>query len=163
MAGDLKGKFGTSNQTLTISLNSLASSTVYVGRQSTVVDNTSNVFLDALVFVKVKTSASSLANDKAVYVYALATADGGTTYTETAGASDAGLTLTNPPNARLIGVINTPSTATVYNAGPWSVAAAFGGVLPDHWGICVVNVTGQNLDASAGGSAWYQGVYGQYT
>jgi hypothetical protein len=30
-------------------------------------------------------------------------------------------------------------------------------VLPDHWGIFVVNFTGQTLDASVG-SAWYQGV-----
>lgn len=157
----LQALYGATKQALTITLNSLASSTVYVGRQSTIVDNSGTLFLDALLTVRVKTSASALANDKAVYVYALGTTDTTTpVYTEGAAATDAGLTLTNPPNARLLGSINCPSTATVYTAGPWSLAAAFGGVLPVQWGICVVNVTGQALDATAGGSAWWQGVQG---
>jgi hypothetical protein len=84
--------------------------------------------------------------------------DGGTTYSDSVGASDAGATLTSPPNLRLIGFINVVANSITYNAGPFSVAAAFGGVLPDHWSIVVQNQSGATLDASVG-SAWYQGVY----
>lgn len=151
--------YGTSNQAITCTLTSLANATgsYGAGRASTAVDNTTNLFLDALVQVKVKTSASALANDQAVYVYAYGTADGGTDYTDGITGTDAAFTGTNPPNTRLIGVINAVATSTTYVGGPWSVALAFGGVLPDHWGIYVVNFTGQTLDASVG-SAWYQGV-----
>jgi hypothetical protein len=158
----IKALYGTNNQAITCTITSLANATGSngAGRASTAVDNTTNLFLDALVQVKVKTSASALANDKAIYVYAYGTADGGTDYTDGITGTDAAFTATNPPNVRLIGVINAVATSTTYVGGPWSVAAAFGGVLPDHWGIFVVNFTGQTLDASVG-SAWYQGVQSQ--
>ena len=163
MAGNILNKYGTNNQGITITLNTLASSTVFVGRASTAIDNTTNLFQDALVVLKVKT-AGSLVAPAFVTVYAYGTVDGGTTYTEAATGTDAGLTLTNPPNARIIGVISTPVTATTYIAGPWSVAAAFGGVLPDHWGIVVVNTSGAAFDTTEGNfSKTFQGVFSSYT
>ncbi len=158
----VKNLYGTNNQAITCTITSLANATgsYGAGRASTAVDNTTNLFLDALVQVKIKTSASALGNDKAVYVYAYGTSDGGTDYTDGITGTDAAFTATNPPNVRLIGVINAVATSTTYVGGPFSVAAAFGGVLPDHWGIFVVNFTGQTLDASVG-SAWYQGVQAQ--
>jgi hypothetical protein len=161
VAGNLQTKYGTSNQTITITLASLVQA---AARQSTVIDNTTNVFTDALVTVKLKTGAGTSANQKAFNVYAFATTDGGTTYTENAGASDAAITLTSPPNAVLIGVISTPSASTTYVGGPFSIASAFGGSLPDHWGIIVENQEGQTSDATGGNFlVTYQGVYGQYT
>ena len=157
----IKTLYGTANQAITCTVTSLANATgsFGAGRASTAVDNTTNLFLDALVFGQVKTSSLALANDKAVYVYAYGTADG-TTYTEGITGTDAAFTATNPPNVRLIGVINAVVSSTTYDAGPWSVAAAFGGLLPEKWGIYVVNFTGQTLDASVG-SFWYQGVQAQ--
>lgn len=157
---NIKAAYGSNNQAITITLTSLAnaSGTYGAGRASTAVDNSTNDFLDALVFVKIKTSASALANDKAVYVYAYGTSDGGSSYSDGITGTDAAFTATNPPNVRLLGVINAVATSTTYVGGPFSVAQAFGGQLPDHWGIYVVNFTGQSLDASVG-SAWYQGVY----
>lgn len=161
MATDLKQKLGATNQALTITLASLASSAT-AGRESTVVDNTTNLFLDALVTVKVKTSASALANDKACYVYAYGTVDDGTTYSDTATGSDAAITMTDPPNMRLIGVVNCPAVSTTYKSGPFSVAGAFGGILPAKWGIVLRQFTGQALDATGGSHAVvYQGIYGQ--
>lgn len=156
----VKNAYGTSNQAITCTITSLANASgpYGAGRASTAVDNTTNLFLDALVTVKVKTSASALANDKSVYVYAYGTTDGGTTYGDGITGSDAAFTATNPPNLRLIGVINCVSTSTTYVSAAMSVAAAFGGVLPDHWGIFVVNFTGQTLDASVG-SSWFQGLF----
>jgi len=45
-----------------------------------------------------------------------------------------------------------------------SIAAAFGGVMPSHWGIVVVNNSGGTLDSTSGNhAAIWQGVLAQYT
>lgn len=156
---DILAKYGTGNQTITITIASLANNGA---RESTAIDNTSNKFLDALVSIKVKTGAGSPAVGPVINVYAYGTADGGSNYSDSATGSDAAITLTSPPNVRLIGVINAAAAATTYKAGPFSVAAAFGGVLPDHWGIILENKEGQTLDATGGShSAVYQGVAAQ--
>lgn len=161
MAGDLKAKFGSNGQTFTVTMASLANNSA---RQSTEIDNSSNLFHDALVFLKVKTGASGTTSTGTVNVYAYATVDNGTTRTENAGASDAAITLTAPPNARLIGIVNAVANSTTYYGGPFSVATAFGGVLPEKWGIVVENKTGGTLDSTEGNHAkLWQGVYGQYT
>jgi hypothetical protein len=160
VAGDIKNKYGTSNQALTLTIASLANNGQ---RQSTSVDNSSNVFQDVLVFLKIKSAAASTSSTGYVNVYAYGTADGGTTYQDGAGASDAGITLTVPPNMRLIGVLNVVANAVTYT-GLFSIAAAFGGVMPEKWGIVIENKTGAALDATAGNhAAFYQGVYTQYT
>lgn len=161
MAGNLTARYGSNNQTVTLTVASLTNGSA---RQSTEVDNTSNLFNDALVSLKIKSAASGTSASGTVNVYAYGTTDGGTTRTENAGASDAAITLTVPPNARLIGVINAVANATTYRAGPFSVAAAFGGALPDHWGIIIENKTGGTLDATGGSHLiTYQGVAGAYT
>lgn len=164
MAGNLLTKYGTNAQAIAITLASLASSIVYVGKESTAIDNRTNQFIDALVRLKIKTGASGTSATGYVAVYAYGTVDDGTTYSDGCTGSDAGKTLTNPPNCRLIGIINAVANATTYISSPMSVAAAFGGVLPAKWGIVVVNVTSGTFDTTEGNFAKeYQGVYGQYT
>lgn len=156
---DIKEKFGTNGQPITVTVAGLANN---AARQSSVIDNSTNVFLDALVQLKLKTAAASTSATGYVNVYAFGTVDGGTTYTENAGASDAAITLTSPPNAVLIGRINCVANATTYYSSPMSVAAAFGGTLPEKWGIIVENKTGAALDSTAGNHAVkYQGVLNQ--
>lgn len=157
MSTILKPLFGPSNQPITCTITSLANN---AARQSTVVDNSSNLYLDALVHVKVKSAAASTSASGYVEVFAYGTADGGTTYSDSATGADGAITLTAPPNMRRIGVINVVANSTTYNGGPFSVAAAFGGILPQKWGIVVVNKSGATLDASVG-SAFYQGVQQQ--
>lgn len=155
--------FGTNGQTFTCTLLSLASA---AARESTVVDNTSNLYLDALVMLKVKTHASSApTGDKAVYVYAYGTVDNGTTYPDAVTGSDAGITLNSPGNLRLLGAVFCAAAATTYKGGPWSVASVFGGVLPAKWGIVVQNSTGFSLSAGAEGdfAKLWQGVYTSVT
>ena len=130
-------------------------------RASTAVDNTSNLFTDALVSVVIKTNAAGVSSTGWVQVYAYATSNGGTNYSGGASGSDgaySGLTANLMP----IGRISVVANATTYPGGPFSVAAAFGGSLPASWGIAVENRTGAALDASVG-SANYQGVLAQYT
>lgn len=152
----IKSLYGTNNQAITCTITSLANNGQ---RSSAAIDNTSNLFLDALVTVKIKTAAASTSATGYVNVYAYGTTDGGTTYGggEANMGTDAGVTLTSPPNIVLIGVLNAVANATTYVLNAKSIAAAFGGVLPDHWGIVVENKTAATLDASVG-SAWYQGL-----
>jgi hypothetical protein len=158
MATDIKSKYGTSNQAVTVTLASLANNGA---RSSAAVDNSTNCYLDALIQLVLKSGASGVSSTGYVNVYAYGTVDGGTTYPEGAG-TDAGVTLTSPTNLRLIGVINLVANATTYKSEPMSVAAAFGGVLPDHWGIVLENKTGAALDSTeANHTKIYQGVYAQ--
>lgn len=150
----LKTLYGTNNQSITCTITSLANN----GQQgAAAVDNTANLFLDVLVAVKVKTNASGTAASGGVNIYVAATADGGSDYSDGVTGTNASQTLTSPPNVRLLGVINCVANSTTYVGGPWSVAAVFGGVMPDHWVLIIENKTGAALDASVG-SAWYQGV-----
>jgi hypothetical protein len=152
---DVKTAYGTSNQAITCTLTSLANN---AQRQSTAVDNTTNKFLDALVFLKIKSAAASTSGTGYFNIYAYGTSDGGTTYSDGATGTDGSITLTSPPNMRLIGVVNMVANSVTYEGGPFSVAAAFGGVLPDHWGIVVENKSGAAFDGTTA-SAWYQGAY----
>ena len=157
---NLNIQYGTSNQAITVTLASLTSGS---SRQSAVVDNSTNQFIDALVAVNIKSGASNTAANGYVAIYAYGTADGGTDYTDGATGSDAAFTPTSPTNLRLVGIINVVANAVTYKGGPFSVAAAFGGSLPQKWGIVVSNQSGGTLDATEGNFLKiYQGVYGQY-
>lgn len=117
-----------------------------------------------LVSLKIKSPASGTSSTATVNVYVVASADDGTTQSENAGASDAAITLTVPPNARLIGIVNMAANATTYYGGPFSVASGFGGTVPKYWSLVVQNSTGGTLDATGGSHAVaMQGVTNQYT
>lgn len=150
---NIKQEYGTSTA-LTITLNSLANAGA---RESTVVDNTSNKFLDVLVAVDVKLASGSPASEKAVYVYAYGSEDG-TNYSDNATGSDAAVTMRSPSNLLLIGTINTPDSGALTYKGVFSLSQAFGGNVPRKWGIVVENKTNLAFD-STGCSARYTGVY----
>jgi hypothetical protein len=150
----IKPLYGSNNQAFTCTITSLVNA---AQRQSTVVVNTTNLYVDALVFGKFKTGTSGQSTSGYIKIYAYGSVDGGTTYSDACTGTDAGITLTAPPNLRCIGVVNAVTTGATYYGGPFSVAAAFGGQLPDHWGIVIENDTGATLDASIG-STYYQGI-----
>lgn len=161
MAGDINIKYGSNGQTVTCGFEGLTNNSA---RQSTAIDNTSNTFVDALIFIKIKTGGSGTAATGYANVYAYGTVDNGTTYSDGASGSDGSITLTSPPNMRIIGIINIVANSTTYYGGPFSVAAAFNGVLPDHWGIVIENKCGGTLDSTAGNHfAKYQGIEAQYS
>ena len=153
----IKNLYGPSTQAITCTITALING---AQRSSLAVDNTTNLFLDALVVVKVRSAASGASG--IVNVYAYGTADGGTTYGggEAGMGTDAVVTLATFPNIRLIGIINVVANSTTYVGGPFSVAQAFGGSLPAGWGIVVENKTGASFDASVG-NCWYQGISAQ--
>jgi hypothetical protein len=153
-----KSLYGTEKQSITITLASLTNTSV---RGSVVVDNTTNLFLDALVQVQIKSGAASTSANGFANIYAYGTVDAADSlYTEGSSGTDQSITLTVPTNARLIGTLNMVANAVTYVSEPFSVAAAFGGVLPEKWGIFVENQSGGTFDGTTA-FAYYQGVYAQ--
>lgn len=158
MAGDIKQKFGTSNQTLTITLASLANNSL---RESTYVDNTSDLFADVLVLVQAKTGGSGTSSVGYMNIYAYGYV-GGSVYS--AGATGADAAFTENDNLVLIGRISMVANSTTYYSPILSVAAAFGGVLPSRWGIIIKNVTGATISSTGSDHVVrWQGIYAQYT
>ena len=159
MASPIGLEYGSNGVAVTCTLNSLASA---AARGSSAIANTGTIpFEDYLVEVTIKTGASGTSATGYCAIYATGSVDGGTTYSDGATGSDAAVTLIVPPNSKLIGVLNCVANATVYKSNAMSVAAAFGGTLPQYVAIIVSNQTGHALDASAGGSIMYQGVQHQ--
>lgn len=145
---DIKNKYGSATA-ITITLASLGDGS---GRQSTEIDNSSNKFIDALVRIKAKGLAGSTGN---IEVYAFAQV-GNDVRTDEAGASDSAITQRNAP---LVGIIEMDGTTSVTSA-ILSIAQAFGGTLPEKWGIIIVNQSGAALSATGGDfDLDYQGVY----
>jgi len=157
---DVKTAYGSSGQALTITLASLADSST-AGRESTSVTNATNLWLDVLIAAKIKTQNSgSISAPSAVFFYAYATADGGTTWPDTVTGTDAAITLNDPTQLRLLGVIYTTAINTQYKGGPWSLASLYGGRMPEKWGVVVRNDSGTALSATGSDhGVWYQGVY----
>lgn len=135
--------------TMTMTLASLASDTNLVaGRESTAVDNKDvDDAIDALVGGKVTTGTSPTAS-RQIEVWAYGSYDD-TTFSGGASGSDANLTPSEKTLLKLLTIIPTANTSDkAYQWGPFSVAQAFGGVLPVQWGIYIVHNTGVNLNAT---------------
>lgn len=157
MTSPIELQYGSSGQSITCTINSLASA---AARASTAVDNSTNLFEDALVEVTIVTGSTGTAATGYVAVYATGSVDGGTTYSDGASGTDGAVTMVVPPNSKLIGIVNCVANSVTYKSNAMSVAAAFGGTLPQKWVIIVSNQTGHALAAS-GCSAQYQGVQHQ--
>ena len=152
-----------SSASATITLASLASDTnLLAGRESDVIDNSSNLYVDYLLSGVITTASSGLTDSKGILVYCYAQQTDSPSYPAGITGSDAGLTLNSTEVrdaglvlAAAIGTNNTASTAYSFNAV--SVASCFGGSLPQRWGVFVVQNTGGAL---ASGTLTYQGIYG---
>lgn len=128
---------------ITITLATLAASTTGVGRQSTIIDNTTNRYQDLIVYLKIKLGTSPSAN-QSVYIYLIRDDGVSNVRTDGAGATDAAWTA---KNAELIGVLNTgqsPATGDIIQDG--FLVRRPG----PKWGIGVVNNTGVALATGAG-------------
>ena len=139
---------------ITITLASLADTGQ---RQAAAVDNSVNLFNDALVGGKIKTGTGSGAGDY-IDVWVSGSADGGTTYGGECSGADAAYAGTIA-NITFLGRIATETAEATFEFGPFPIAAAFGGVLPQFWTVVIVNESDSTLDATAASHAvHYQGV-----
>lgn len=140
---------------ITISLTNLANSGV---RGSVAVDNSSNLYIDALVGGKFVAPTGGAVNTNGVArLYAYGSSDDGANYSDVASGVDILHTLNG--NAFFLGHVVMDASGETNTFGPYSVGAVFGGILPKYWGVLVENATGRGFNASAAHySVWYQGV-----
>lgn len=157
MASPIELLYGSNGQSIACTCASLANSSA---RQSAAVSNASNLFEDALVQFACTSATSGVSATGVVNIYAVASVDGGATYGESATGTDGAITLTVPTNAKLIGQMNVVATSKAYKSNPFSVAAAFGGFLPQYWVIIIQNLSGAALSSTAT-LLQYQGVMHQ--
>lgn len=156
--GDINLKYN-AEQTMTVTnLHSLASSAT-AGWQSTAVDNTTDLFMDAMVYFVLDFANTAPANSKGVYVYAYSGI--GSSYTNPCSGSEGTITLpdvtANALSIRQIGFIPYVTQDEVVESPHFSVAAGFGGILPQKWGVVLMNHSGAAL-AGSGNTAKYYGV-----
>ena len=141
-----KISYATTNA-IAITLNSLAASTT-AGRSSAAVDNTTNLYQDALVSVIVKTTSGvTPGSDRAGYTYLYGSEDGtnyNTSTVEAVDGTDKAITFDSPTNLKgpvVMSIINSASTWKQ----TFSFAAAWGGILPRKWGIVFQNSSNMAL------------------
>lgn len=156
---DQKLAYG-SEQTLTVTnLHSLASSNT-AGWQSAAVDNTSDKYLDAMIYFVLDFANTAPANSKGVYVFAYSGI--GSIYTNPATGAEGTITLpditANTVSLRPIGFIPYVTQDETVESQHFSLAQTFGGVLPQKWGIVLMNHSGAALAASGNTAKWY-GIY----
>lgn len=154
--------------TITIGLATtpLASSATFVaGRSSAEIDNTTNLYQDALVEGLVTVGTTPTINTQVlVYVWGSYVSTV-TTALDTIVGTDADKTLTSAGVRdgfmRLggIGTVDATTSNRGYYIGPFSVAQLFGGDMPPFWGLFIVHNTGAALNSTAGNHVWkYTGV-----
>lgn len=149
----------TDTAAITITLAGLGtSSSNVIGRESTVVDNTTNKFVDVLVSGQITVGTTPTINTPiVVYVYApLKVAASVSTYPIATAAALTGVDAAATFEAdqrnglKFAAAMNVIATSDRAYSFSFSVAALFGGVMPLKWGIWVSNGTGVALNATAG-------------
>ena len=140
----VKQVVGTRTSLTTSALNSLASATFVSA--GTITHNT-NQPIDVLI--EVTATPGTVSGNKQLLVYAKASLDG----TNQTTGPETGTTVTDEPNLYFVGALplNTNSTT---QTRIFSLAAAYGGVLPYASEIVLRNDSGAALNAS-GGSVYY--------
>lgn len=149
----VKEAFGTATAFTKTNANLATSATA--GWKSNAIDNTTNLYLDALVTVKLAAVNTAPANSKAIFLYAFSLIEG-TSYTSTGDGtidgSEGTVTFpdvsTLPVVAPLLGIIPYPVQNKVIVSSAFSVAACFGGTLPPKWCIGMVNHSGMTLSVT---------------
>lgn len=135
---------GTRTELTTSALNSLASATFVSA--GTITHNT-NQPIDVLI--EVTATPGTVSGNKQLVVYAKASLDG----TNQTTGPETGTAVTDEPNLYFVGALplNTNSTT---QTRVFSLAAAYGGILPYASEIVLRNDSGAALNAS-GGSVYY--------
>ncbi len=150
--------------TITMSLASIATSATFVaGAESTVIDNTTNLYTDAIVGGKITVGTTPTINTQ-IQISVFAPIDSSPTYPDVMDGTDSVETLTSVGVGqgflKLAAVLNCDST-TSDRAYPFSfsVAQLFGGTMPSRWSLYVAHNTGVNLNATGGNHVIkYEGV-----
>lgn len=158
---DIKLAFGAA--TAFTKTNAGLADSVTAGWKSNSIDNTSNLYLDALVSIELAAVNTAPANEKALFLFAYSLIEG-TAYASTGDGTIDGSegTVTFPSVATLsivlpiLGILPYPVQNKAINSPAYSVAACFGGILPPKWGVAMINRTGMILSVT---DIYYREVY----
>jgi len=127
---------------------------------SLAINNGSDKYGDVTVggFITAGTTPTS---GKKIDIFAYGSWDAGTTYTAGMPGTDGGTPDTGEEDQLVhLGTIIIDGTSDHrYEYGPFSIAAAFGGIVPEKWGLAVYQDTAKALNATAGNhEAKYTGI-----
>lgn len=128
--------------TITVTLSSMTNGSA---RRSAAVDNSTNLYTDALLSVIVKTGASGTSATGTWSVYLYASADDASNYTA-GGSTDAAYTMKG--DEIYLGTMSAIANATTY-VGFFTIAIVTGS-MPRNWGLIFVNNGGGTSDTTAG-------------
>lgn len=156
-----------SNTAITFDISSLGTSSTFVaGRESTQIDNTSTLYMDALVTVDGITGHASTAPTVGqmiqLYVWGSDTSLA-TTAIDVLDGTDSAETLSHVSVLNSLRFVAAPAV-TVATAGllyyiqPFSVASKFGGVMPKFWGLFLAHNHTGALAASQSGLFSFNGI-----
>lgn len=152
MAGEIYTRWG-SQQTITVSLASLASDTnLLAGRASSVIDFSALNAEDFHIYGQTTTGTSPTAS-RAIEVWMYYQIADTPTYIDGITGSDANKTMTSlnvKNNMRRAASILTDSASDRAYSWHFSVASLFGGLLPKRGGLFIAHNTGVNFNATAG-------------
>jgi hypothetical protein len=136
---------------ITISIASLADDGGY---QSTFVENGTNLYDDVHVRIRTTGQASGTLTTEWYVYFSLGDGD----YTDGCTGSDGTFTTANRRNSQHLASVQMDTTSQV-EGGPYSVAAACGGSVPERWGLICINRSGATLSTTAGNHVIeYQGI-----
>lgn len=161
-AGDVKLAVAASSNLDVTSLNGLAASSTFVGGwESAFIDNSSNLYLDYRVTAKITVESSGLAAGE-IRLYLVGMLDDSTwpdVFDGTQSAETVTDTEIRDAICRLAAVTATDTTASrVYYLECPSVAAVFGGNMPDKFLVFISQSTGTTLETS-GNQVTIKGFY----
>lgn len=150
---NIKQAFGTATAFTKTNANLASSATA--GWKSNAIDNSSNLYLDALVSIELAAVNTAPSNSKAIFLYAYSLIEG-TAYASAGDGTIDGTegTLTFPDFTTLavvlplLGIVPYPVQNKAINSPAFSVAACFGGILPVKWGIAMLNHAGMTLNVT---------------
>lgn len=155
------------NTAITFDISSLATSSTFVaGRESAQIDNTSNLYVDAIVNVKGITGHASTAPTigQAINLYVWGSDTSlATTAIDVLDGTDSAETLAHLSVLNSLKSVASPAV-TVATAGllyyiqPFSVAQFFGGVMPKFWGLYLAHNHTGALAAAQSGLFSYNGI-----
>ena len=140
---------------LTLGVENLATSSTFVaGRESTVVDNTSNKYVDVHLYGKIQVGTTPTANTQ-ILVYVFAAPGDSATYPDVMDGTDSAETITSAGVGRQflkLAASLDVDTNTSDRDYPFfaELAGVFGGTMPQRWGVFVTHNTGVNTNTTAG-------------
>lgn len=146
--GDVKIVYAAS-LTATVTLTTLAQGSA---RQSVMFTNTASNYLDGSMLISLKTTSGTHGSDLCCYCHFYASPDGTNFSSPVTTSSDIALTISTGMNLEGPTVINFGTSVTgLYTATKvvGSVAAVFGGQLPQNFGVVIENRTNLALTNTA--------------